>query len=223
MHRFAEHAWLLQFNQQIDEALNDYVICLGQFLVEQVGSSFEVIPAYCSLLLVQSPDKDARGMPSSAELTSLVNQFQYEQHMQESYPAIEIPVCYDEALGNDLRMMADILQRDANEIVNLHVAREYHVYMIGFLPGFAYMGSVDPRIACDRKSRPVPTKSGAVGIAGMQTGIYPTDSPGGWHIVGYTPTTMFDVNSNTPSLLRPGNRVRFVPVNINEYNTMCTP
>ena len=101
----------------------------------------------------------------------------------------------------------------------MHIAKPYRVYMIGFLPGFAYMGSVDSRIATPRKNQPrTAVPAGAVGIAGEQTGIYPSVSPGGWNIIGQTPLKLFDAGRTEPVLLQPGDTVHFYSINEDEFN-----
>jgi KipI family sensor histidine kinase inhibitor len=125
-------------------------------------------------------------------------------------PPIEIPVRYD---GPDLEAVAAHAGCAVAEVVERHSARVYRVYMLGFIPGFAYMGRVDPSLAMPRHRVPrerVP--AGSVGIAGLQTGVYPVDSPGGWQVIGHTSTVMFDVHRPRPSLLAAGDLVRFVPV-----------
>ncbi len=94
------------------------------------------------------------------------------------------------------------------------------MYLIGFLPGFAYMGPVHPAIAVGRKAQPVPVPAGAVGIAGSQTGMYPTHSPGGWHIIGHTPLQLFNAGAQQPALLQPGQQVRLQPISIQEYHQL---
>jgi inhibitor of KinA len=104
-------------------------------------------------------------------------------------------------------------------VVNLHSKSIYRVYMVGFLPGFAYMGKVDERIATPRKKEPVLNiPAGSVGIAGIQTGVYPVSSPGGWNIIGRTPMSMFDPRSSDPVLLRGGDRVKFIPISLDTYH-----
>ncbi|HLX65523.1 MAG TPA: carboxyltransferase domain-containing protein, partial [Puia sp.] len=100
-----------------------------------------------------------------------------------------------------------------------HCFPEYRIYMIGFLPGFPYMGKTDHRLKVRRKMRPVPVIAGGVGIAGTQTGIYPFNSPGGWQIIGRTPVHLFDRNTDPPILLRTGDRVRFNPVSTAEFRS----
>ena len=127
---------------------------------------------------------------------------------------IEIPVRYGGAHGPDLESVAAHAGCSTEEVIARHSHRTYRVYMLGFVPGFAYMGRVDPSIAAPRHRVPrerVP--AGSVGIAGQQTGVYPVDSPGGWQLIGHTTTIMFDAARETPSLLAAGDLVRFVPAN----------
>lgn len=131
---------------------------------------------------------------------------------------IRIPVCYDASFGPDLARIAFERNMSADEVIALHSCRSYHVYLIGFLPGFAYMGKVDARIAAPRKTSPAKeVAAGTVGIAGEQTGIYPLTSPGGWQLIGRTPLIMFDPKRASPSLLQPGDEVEFYPIGLNEF------
>lgn len=125
---------------------------------------------------------------------------------------IEIPVRYGGLDGPDLENVARLAGISVDEVIARHAQRAYRVYMLGFVPGFAYMGRVDESIAAPRHRVPrerVPV--GSVGIAGQQTGVYPVDSPGGWQLIGRTTTVMFDARRETPSLLTAGDLVRFVP------------
>jgi inhibitor of KinA len=134
---------------------------------------------------------------------------------------IRVPVCYDDAFGPDLAAVATAHGLPVPEVIDLHTSRPYYVYLIGFLPGFAYMGSVDERIATPRRSSPrTMVAAGSVGIAGEQTGIYPFDSPGGWQLLGRTPLRLFDASRSEPALLQPGDEVQFYPIDIAEYNTL---
>jgi KipI family sensor histidine kinase inhibitor len=125
---------------------------------------------------------------------------------------IEIPVHYGGASGPDIEHVAEFAKCSVDEVISRHSQRTYRVYMLGFVPGFAYLGRVDPSIAAPRHR--VPRESvpaGSVGIAGLQTGVYPVESPGGWQLIGRTTTVMFDSNRSRPSLLIAGDLVRFVP------------
>lgn len=131
---------------------------------------------------------------------------------------IRIPVCYDATFGPDLAGIAAERNMSVDEVVALHSGRTYHVYLIGFLPGFAYMGTVDARIAAPRKTSPAQqVPAGTVGIAGEQTGIYPLTSPGGWQLIGRTPLLMFDPQRESPSLLEAGDEVEFFPINLTAF------
>ncbi len=120
------------------------------------------------------------------------------ESVQSNKSVIEVPVLYD---GDDLAFVAQQHQLSHEDVISIHTANEYRVFMIGFLPGFAYMGSVDQRIATPRKSTPrTAVPAGSVGIAGIQTGIYPQASPGGWQLIGRTPLKIFCVKRETPCL-----------------------
>jgi len=150
---------------------------------------------------------------------------QVMQHLDNiataSMPApelVEIPVCYDKELNNDLAAISLATGLAEAEIIDVHCNKNYYVYMLGFLPGFAYMGEVAPALELPRKPKPVKVKPGAVAIAGKQTGIYPLDSFGGWHVLGYTPVKMFDQTRAEPCFLNAGQEVKFYPVSIEEYH-----
>ena len=131
--------------------------------------------------------------------------------------SIRIPVCFGGAHGPDLEWLAGQKGIEPEEAIHIHTDNIYRVYMVGFLPGFPYLGTVDPRLHVPRKDRPVPVRAGSVGIAGRQTGIYPFDSPGGWRIIGRTPWSLFDPNGDPPTRLQTGDRVQFFPIPPEEF------
>ena len=133
-----------------------------------------------------------------------------------------IPVCYDEDLGTDLQSLAALKQLSVNDIIGIHTAGTYKVYMLGFLPGFAYMGELDERLSAPRKPQPEPVEGGSVGIVNFQTGIYPLNSPGGWHIIGRTPVKLFEKDAADPVLFHAGDEVRFYAIDRNEYEKQKT-
>jgi len=133
-------------------------------------------------------------------------------------PVIRIPVCYDQTYAPDLERVSREKQLRQEEVIALHTAPVYHIYMMGFLPGFPYLGTTDPRLSIPRKEQPAPVIAGGVGIAGNQTGIYPLNSPGGWHIIGRTPIRLFDPADNPPVRLTAGSRVQFFPVSASEFS-----
>jgi inhibitor of KinA len=144
----------------------------------------------------------------------------------ESPPAgqaiVDVPVCYDGEFGPDLADVAAFAAAAPAEVVRLHASREYRVYLVGFVPGFAYMAEVDPRIAAPRRPSPrAAVPAGSVAIAGGQTGIYPSVTPGGWNIIGRTPLKPYDPARSQPFLFRPGDAVRFRAITRGEYDTMA--
>ena len=131
---------------------------------------------------------------------------------------IKIPVCYSAKYALDLQEISKQKNLATDEIVRLHTTKKYRVYMIGFLPGFAYMGEVDEAIAFPRKAQPRKiVEAGSVGIAGSQTGIYPLDSPGGWQIIGKTPIQIFNKEKADPVLLQPGDEIEFYSITEDEF------
>ena len=136
-----------------------------------------------------------------------------EQHLIK-----EIPVLYN---GEDLEHVASSNQLSIEEVISIHSKVDYTVHMIGFTPGFPYLGGMDPRIATARKETPrLHVPAGSVGIGGSQTGIYSQDSPAGWQIIGHTPILLFDVSIEQPSLLQAGDTVRFVPITADQYQIL---
>jgi len=124
---------------------------------------------------------------------------------------IEIAVKYGGEFGPDLKLMSKKLKISEEEIINIHTSKTYRVYMIGFMPGFPYLGGLDERIFFPRLSEPrLSVSEGSVGIAGQQTGIYPFSSPGGWNIIGHTDQKLFDVENNPPNFIKSGSNIRFV-------------
>ncbi|HHY74309.1 MAG TPA: 5-oxoprolinase subunit PxpB [Bacillus bacterium] len=131
---------------------------------------------------------------------------------------IEIPVCYGGELGPDLETVANINGLTVDEVIQIHSTGDYIVYMIGFAPGFPYIGGMSEKIAAPRLETPrlkIPERS--VGIAGMQTGIYPIATPGGWQLIGRTPLRLFNPENEQPSLLQAGDKIRFRPISRAEY------
>jgi inhibitor of KinA len=203
---------LVELEPVIDPAINERAIRLAaQLRARNARGVRDVAPGYCTVGVHFDPLQTdlaalARAIESEyASLTSL------EETGERA--VIEIPVHYGGALGPDLESLAANAGCSVAEVIARHSERTYRVYMLGFVPGFAYMGRVDPSIASARHRVPrerVP--AGSVGIGGLQTGVYPVESPGGWQLIGHTTTVMFDARREQPSLLAAGDRVRFVPV-----------
>ena len=199
------------FAAVIDEAVNDRCIAAAAAIERRAMPGIrDVVPTYNAVTVHFDPlivDRRAFAL----ELHSLVE----ADTRPEKTPArsVEIPVCYGGESGPDLADVAKFARCSEGDVIRLHTAVTYRVYMLGFLPGFAYMGSVDSRIAMPRLDTPrLRVVSGSVGIAGVQTGIYPCDSPGGWRIIGRTSMMPFDPSRHDPFLFKAGDRVKFVAV-----------
>jgi KipI family sensor histidine kinase inhibitor len=144
------------------------------------------------------------------------------QDSVDDRPPIDVPVCYGGEFGPDLDAVAVFANLTAAEVVCVHATAIYRVFMLGFVPGFAYMGTVDPRIAAPRHPTPrVRVPLGSVGIAGVQTGIYPAETPGGWQLIGRTPLKPFDPTRAEPFLFRAGDHVRFVPIPPDDFDRLA--
>lgn len=142
--------------------------------------------------------------------------------VDESRGHLEIPVCYGGELGPDIGDVAQAAGCAEQDVIDLHTARDYRVFVVGFVPGFGYMGPVDARLALPRRRVPrTRVPAGTVALAGGQTGIYPMETPGGWHLIGRTSVRPFDESRIEPVLFRPGDTVRFRSVTRDEYDQMA--
>lgn len=209
----------MEFEPRLDPFINDTVIAVCK-AVERAGimGVFDVVPA-CASLAVHA-DADLVDAPA---LTSLLEALVREPPAADTLPQTHaIPVCYEPPFGLDLDEVSRASGCGVDEIVARHAATEYRVFMLGFLPGFTYLGVVDERIAVPRRATPRPVvPAGSVGIAGRQTGIYPIESPGGWQIVGRTPVRLFDVAAGLRPALHPGDHVRFVPIDAGRFDELA--
>jgi inhibitor of KinA len=202
---FGESALLATFGDRIEPVLAERARALADAW-ESAGMG-PAVPAYASTVLHFDPLEH-----SLLAVRRLARDFAMRalEPLARRMKTVEIPVRYD---GDDLEEVARLSHLEVSEVVALHTAREYTAYFLGFLPGFAYLGELDPKIAAPRLSSPrerVP--AGSVGIAGSQTGVYPRVSPGGWRLIGRTDVVLFDASRDPPSLIAAGDRVRFVAV-----------
>lgn len=226
-----EAALLLRLGDQIDLDINRRVHALADRLQAQRPSWLrEIVPAYASLALHLDPDREifagtgCLAMPDhDADPLAAVEAWLREvlgDAMEEIAPAapgrvIDIPVAYGGMHGPDLAALAQHAGLSVAQTIERHCAVEYLVAMLGFAPGFPYLLGLDPVLQTPRLATPrTRVPAGSVAIGGAQTGIYPRDSPGGWRIIGHTPLVLFDATREPPSLLQPGDRVRFIGVDI---------
>lgn len=203
-----DSALVLRLGDRIDPILNARALQVAQALRERVQATLlDVVVGYASVTVYFDP--------LSADAEEVAEHLQRAANAEapadeESGKLVTIPVTYGGDVGPDLPEVARFASCSEEDVIARHLAREYRVFMVGFLPGFPYMGIVDETIAMPRRDTPrLAVPQGSVGIAGLQTGIYPVQSPGGWRLIGRTQELMFDPSSSEPTLLRAGDRVRF--------------
>jgi inhibitor of KinA len=219
-----DSAITIDFGNIIDETINQSVISVSHYLnANPVPGMIEVVPACSSLTvyydLIQLGKKivpEKTGFDWIKEKIENLLKKEISVVNREERTVL-IPVCYDHEFGVDLNFISRQKNIPVEKIIELHTAKTYRVYMLGFLPGFAYMAEVDESITIGRKEQPLNVSAGSVGIAGRQTGIYPFDSPGGWQIIGRTPLNMFDKEAEQPTLLRAGDKVQFYSITKDEF------
>jgi inhibitor of KinA len=222
----SERAVTVEFGHEISERLNLEVSGFDRLIHSQPFTGFiTTIPAYASVTIFYDPvllsRSDLPGADGFEKVATYLKNLKPAKKDTEEITHHTIPVCYGGTLGPDLESLAQLHQISTNEVIRLHTTTVYKVYMIGFVPGFAYLGGMDPLLTTPRRSTPrkaVP--AGSVGIAGEQTGIYPLQTPGGWQVIGQTPLKMFDIDRPQPSLLKAGDRVIFKPIDLNEFNEL---
>ena len=222
---FGDAAFLVTLGDRIDEELNDRVHRLTRALVERLlvtDGWGTIVPSYASLLVGYDPERLDHERADRDLRTALITETEgarsdggpsMDTRAEASAdPPVEIPVRYGGDDGPDLAHVATATQLDEAEVIGLHADRIYRVFMLGFLPGFAYLGPLEQRLRLPRRSEVRPrVPRGSVAIAGEQTAVYPLETPGGWHIIGRTRLVLWDPAADPPALLRAGQRVRFVP------------
>ena len=216
---------IVLFADRIDPAVNQAAIALAHAIEAACISGVrDVAPTYRSVAVHFDPlrtDYDALVKKVEREASATEPAATDEA---EAIDPIRVPVCYASEFGPDLSAVAAFGGVSEAEAVELHTSRTYRVFMLGFSPGFAYMGSVDERIAAPRLAAPkLLVPAGSVGIAGVQTGIYSAPTPGGWQIVGRTPIKPFDLTRREPFLFKPGDAVRFHAIDPSEYARLQNP
>ena len=214
---FGDQALLAILGDRVDESLNARVHALAPAVREERAATdipwAEPVPGYASLLVPY----DVRRLSladAQRRLEALMGEaLQGELPLDAAdLPVAEIPVRYGGEDGPDLADVARASGLSEQRVVELHVSTTYRVFLLGFVPGFAYLGTLPEELALPRRESPRPrVPAGSVAIAGRQTAVYPAATPGGWHLIGRTDVRMWDVTAESPSLLRPGQLVRFVP------------
>ena len=216
-------ALVVEFGERIDRGLSAAVIGLAERIrVADLGGVTETVPSFRSLLVHYDP------LATSAErLTGqisglIASQIGGETAAQASRRLWRIPACHDPEFAPDLAEVAATAGLTPDEAIALHGATRYHVYMIGFLPGFPYLGDLPEALRLPRRENPrVKVPAGSLAIAAAMTAVYTYESPGGWHLIGRTPVPLFDLRAEPPARLRPGDAVLFEPIPKIEFESIA--
>lgn len=211
-----DSALLIEFGKEINPETNRKITALVQLMREQhIEGIVDVIPAFCSLLI----NYDPRVLSYEELKERMEHLLKMETKTEATRKRIfEIPVCYGGEYGPDIENIAEHAGLSVEEVIKIHSSKDYLIYMLGFLPGFTYLGGLDERIHTPRLASPrLKIRAGSVGIGGSQTGIYPLDSPGGWQLMGMTPVRTYDPERQTPILVEAGDYIRFIPIDEEEF------
>lgn len=211
-----DSAVTVQFKNEISRGVNAYVTSLCAE-IEQAGIKgvTEYIPTFCSVsVLYDCTEISAKKLKNT--LAKILKNIKVASSRKARL--FEIPVCYDDCFALDMDNVCEHSHLTRQEVIERHSGRDYLIYMLGFLPGFAYLGGMDESLATPRLDSPrSEIFEGAVGIGGEQTGIYPVASPGGWQLIGKTPLKVYDKERENPILYSAGDYIRFVPVDLDEF------
>lgn len=209
----------ISFGMTIDEATNGRIRrFINKLENTKIEGLIEWVPAYTTITIYYQPDL--------IDFETLITELERINHsppkMGHICPIVfEIPVCYEGELGPDLAFVAEYHSMTEQEVINLHANREYLIYMMGFMPGFPYLGGLPEKLAVPRLEKPRRNvMPGAVGIGGDQTGIYPADAPSGWRIIGTTPVILFSPDKEEPFLFSSGHYIKFVPISKEKFLTI---
>lgn len=211
-------AVLVEFGGRIDRGVSERVLRLSaQVRAANLAGVVETVPTIRSLLVHYDPLAT-----NSASLTGAIeNLLDSKQGETQPVKLWRIPACYAASHAPDLAEVAQRTGLSAAKVVRLHSGTRYHVYMIGFVPGFPYMGDLPAPLSLPRRADPrVRVPAGSIAIATTMTAVYPLESPGGWHLIGATPIRLFDLRWVSPALISPGDAVQFEPIAADEFNAI---
>jgi KipI family sensor histidine kinase inhibitor len=209
-------AWLVELPERLDPVVNARAIDIASRVTgARLPFVLDVVVGYRSVMVYVDPMAKGAGT-IAGRLRSIASERAGDTLARGA--SIEVPVCYSGVFGPDLPDIAAFARCDIAEVIERHLSVEYRVFVVGFVPGFAYMAPVDPRIAAPRRSSPrLKVPRGSVAIAAGQTGIYPAETPGGWNLIGRTPVRPYAPDRSDPFLFKPGDHVRFKRISEAEY------
>ena len=210
-----DSAWLVELPDRIDPEVNARAIAIARAIERTSLPISDIVVGYRSVMVYVDPLADGANA-AAATIERITEAPEAAADMPGTI--VDVPVCYDEPYGPDLADVAAFAGASPDDVMAWHLAREYRVFVVGFVPGFAYMASVDPRIAAPRRSSPrVKVPAGSVAVAAGQTGIYPAATPGGWNVIGRCPVRPYDPDRAAPFLFHAGDRVRFHRIDAARY------
>ena len=229
-----DSAVVITFGSGINPDIHKKIIICMELLERDPFNGFvECVPAYTNLTVFYDPLVIYHEQKQSNHHKEMISPYEIvcsfihkklhtiQDDKKMTHRTVSIPVCYGGEFGPDLEYVARHNKVTTDEVIHIHSSGKYLVYMIGFAPGFPFLGGLSPKIATPRRPSPRATiPVGSVGIAGMQTGVYPIETPGGWQLIGRTPQKLFLPNENPPSLLQAGDLVKFSPISFQEYQEL---
>jgi inhibitor of KinA len=210
-----DRALVVEFGDRIDRSLSDEVLRLTAIIASSaLGGVIETVPTFRSVMVHYDPLVTSRANLEQA-IRGLLDR---PHNSRTGARRWHVPVCYEGEFAPDLAEVARLTALSPEEVVGLHSSTQFHVYMLGFLPGFPYMGDLPEQLALPRRAEPrLRVPAGSISIATTLTAIYPYESPGGWHLIGATPIRLFDAERAKPALFAPGDAIRFQPIDLASF------
>lgn len=220
-----DSALTIDFGNCINQEVSIHVTRVFKHIQSHPFNGFiECVPAYSSLTVFYNPGALVKEIRNRETISDIVKEklediLERESNFSPEKPrTVKVPVCYDEIFGTDIKQIKQEKKISRQDIIKLHTSVEYRVYMLGFLPGFAYMGEIDKTLIMPRKPVPQKVQAGSVAVVGSQTGVYPINSPGGWHIIGRTPLKLYTMEGDAFStFFQPGDIVQFYSISRDEF------